>query len=192
MTSNVKLVSPSRKRNNKKEVKKMLPKQITDRARFLKVVADAITAAELKSKSENEKLRWIKAIAKAVAHIEQNGEFMDYDTKENHLIIWSQESDKIYSANGVCQCTAYTDGIKYRRVAYPCFHRAAARLIRNYLGMAENTSPSFPHEPQAVLPVTSPSAAAYETVEAFVSGPAMGGKVHRVEKARIGGMCIQL
>jgi hypothetical protein len=83
------------------------------------------------------KKRWINAIAKATVQIEQHGEFMNYDTADNHLVIWSQDSNEIYSANGVCQCKAFERGL-------PCWHRAAARLVRLYLELPENTKPNFP------------------------------------------------
>ncbi len=104
--------------------------------KFAKVTADAIAKVELTVKDASTKKRWINAIAKAVVQIEENGAFMTYDEKENHLVIWSQGSDKVYSANGVCQCEAYARGL-------PCWHRAGARLIRIYLGLDENSRPKF-------------------------------------------------
>ena len=72
------------------------------------------------------KKRWINAIAKATAEIEANGVFMTYQPEDHSLIIWSQKSNNIYTANGVCQCRAFEQGS-------PCFHRAAARLVRLYM-----------------------------------------------------------
>jgi hypothetical protein len=46
------------------------------------------------------------------------------------LLIWSQRSNNIYTANGVCQCRAFEQVI-------PCFHRAVARLVPLYVE-AEN------------------------------------------------------
>jgi hypothetical protein len=62
---------------------------------------------------------------------------MNYDTADNHLVIWSQDSNEIYTANGVCQCKAFERGTA-------CWHRAAARLVRLYLELPENTKPVFP------------------------------------------------
>ncbi len=76
------------------------------------------------------KTRWINAISKATAEIEQNGVFMTWQKTEKSLLIWSQESNEIYSSNGICTCEAYLRG-------FPCWHRAAARLVRLYLE-AEN------------------------------------------------------
>jgi len=81
--------------------------------------------------------RWQNATKKAVAQIEDNAEFMEFDEKENYLLIWSPGSNEIYTANGVCQCKAFEQG-------YPCWHRAAARLVRNYHELPENKTPNFP------------------------------------------------
>jgi hypothetical protein len=61
---------------------------------------------------------------------------MNYDTADNHLVIWSQDSNEIYTANGVCQCKAFERGLA-------CWHRAAARLVRLYQELPENTKPNF-------------------------------------------------
>ena len=66
-------------------------------------------------------LRWQTAIARAKQQIESNP-FMHFDG--NALLILS-DSNEIYSANGSCQCRAY-------RNRKPCWHRAAARLIKRY------------------------------------------------------------
>lgn len=62
---------------------------------------------------------------------------MNYDTTENHLVIWSQDSNEIYTSNGVCQCKAFERGMA-------CWHRDAARLVRLNLELPENTKPTFP------------------------------------------------
>ncbi len=51
---------------------------------------------------------------------------MTWMEADKSLLIWSQKSNKIYTANGVCQCRAFEQGS-------PCFHRAAARLVRLYM-----------------------------------------------------------
>ena len=104
--------------------------QIENKDRFGKVVADALAKTELTVKDAGMKKRWINAIGKATAEIEENGVFMTYQEDDHSLIIWSQKSNNIYTANGVCQCRAFEQGS-------PCFHRAAARLVRLYLE-AEN------------------------------------------------------
>lgn len=69
--------------------------------------------------------RWINAIAKAVIEIENNP-FMSFDADTHSLLICSDTSGAIYTANGTCQCKAYLKG-------FPCRHRAAARLVARYL-----------------------------------------------------------
>ncbi len=100
--------------------------QIENKDRFGKVAADALAKIELTVKDARMKKRWINAIAKATAEIEENGVFMNYQEDDHSLIIWSQKSNNIYTANGICQCRAFEQGS-------PCFHRAAARLVRLYL-----------------------------------------------------------
>ena len=65
--------------------------------------------------------RWETAIVKAKAQLEANP-YMHFDGQS--LLILSP-SGEIYSANGACQCKAYSQG-------QPCWHRAAARLIQRY------------------------------------------------------------
>lgn len=93
-----------------------------DREKFAAVVADAIAKIQLSGKDVK---RWVNAIAKATVEIENNP-FMTWQADKNSLLIWSQKSSEIYEANGVCQCAAYNSG-------FPCYHRAAARLIQRYL-----------------------------------------------------------
>jgi hypothetical protein len=100
--------------------------EITDTNKFGKVVADALSKVELTVTDAKTKTRWINAISKATAEIEQNGDFMTWMEADKSLLIWSQKSNNIYAANGVCQCRAFEQGS-------PCFHRAAARLIRLYM-----------------------------------------------------------
>ena len=110
--------------------------EIKDTNKFGKVIAGALAKVELTVTDTQTKKRWINAIAKATAQIELNGNFMNYDTAENHLVIWSQDSNEIYTSNGVCQCKAFERGLA-------CWHRAAARLVRLYLELPENTKPNF-------------------------------------------------
>ena len=70
---------------------------------------------------QTSNLRWQMAIAKAMQQIEDNP-YMHYDGRA--LLILSP-SGEIYSANGTCQCKAYEKG-------FPCWHRAAARLVERY------------------------------------------------------------
>jgi hypothetical protein len=100
--------------------------QIENKDRFGKVIADALSKLEQTVNDAQTKRRWINAIAKATVEIEENGVFMTWMEADKSLLIWSQKSNNIYAANGVCQCRAFEQGS-------PCFHRAAARLVRLYM-----------------------------------------------------------
>ncbi len=65
--------------------------------------------------------RWQTAIVKAQRELEDNP-FMHYD---GHALLILSPSGEIYSANGTCQCQAYEKG-------FPCWHRAAARIVQRY------------------------------------------------------------
>ncbi len=119
--------------------------QIENKDRFGKVVADALAKIELTVTDAGTKKRWINAIAKATAEIEENGVFMTYLPEDHSLIIWSQKSNNIYTANGVCQCRAFEQGS-------PCFHRAAARLVRLYLE-GENVNHGLQNESGKIFPL---------------------------------------
>lgn len=64
--------------------------------------------------------RWIAAITKAVVEVLSNPLIARQD---GHLLVASRSTTAIYAANGTCQCEAYQHG-------QPCWHRAAARLVR--------------------------------------------------------------
>lgn len=66
--------------------------------------------------------RWRAAIEKAAAHLTSNP-FLHWDGRE--LLILS-DSNEIYVAGRACQC------MSYRKGKNPCWHRAAARLVRRY------------------------------------------------------------
>jgi hypothetical protein len=102
--------------------------QIENKQTFASVIAGALSKVELTVADAQTKKRWINAIAKAVAEIEENGNFMSWMAEDKALLIWSQKTDGVYAANGICQCRAFVQGV-------PCFHRAAARLVRLYLEM---------------------------------------------------------
>ncbi len=64
--------------------------------------------------------RWLVAIGRALIELDQNPWI---ERGELHGLIIGSPSGNLYSANGTCQCQAYTYG-------QPCWHRAAARLVR--------------------------------------------------------------
>jgi hypothetical protein len=86
------------------------------------IAAESI--AKISPEQQNGK-RWINAIAKAVVEIENNP-YMTFDLDSHSLLILSEKSGEIYTANGTCQCKAFEQG-------KPCYHRAAARLIQRYI-----------------------------------------------------------
>jgi hypothetical protein len=77
---------------------------------------------------------------------------MTYDNEAAQLVIWSQDSDAIYSANGVCQCKAFAQGV-------PCWRRAA-RLVRLYT--ETKTAPTA--REMAAAPYLKPSSGKRPTV----------------------------
>ena len=64
--------------------------------------------------------RWLTAIGRALIELDQNPWIERGDL---HGLIIGSPSGKCYTSNGVCQCKAYEYG-------QPCWHRAAARLVR--------------------------------------------------------------
>lgn len=65
--------------------------------------------------------RWENAIVRAKQQLECNP-YMHFDG--DALLVLS-ESGEIYQANEACQCKAFAKG-------QPCWHRAAARLVKRY------------------------------------------------------------
>ena len=110
--------------------------EITDTNFFAQIVADALASAELKCADKKERTRWVAAIGKGVAMLHANPTFIHWQREDKSLLIWS-DSNEIYSANGVCQCRAFTEGLKQRGKPFPCKHRALARLVRIYFELQE-------------------------------------------------------
>jgi len=96
-----------------------------NREQLAEVAAESI--AKINPNAPNGK-RWINAIAKAIIEIENNP-FMSFDAASHSLLMLSDTSGKIYTANGTCQCKAFMQG-------FPCRHRAACRLIMRLLETA--------------------------------------------------------
>lgn len=93
-----------------------------NRELLAEVAAESISKINPEAKDGK---RWINAIAKAVAEIENNP-FMTFEPETHSLLILSERSGQIYTANGTCQCAAFNKG-------FPCYHRAAARLVMRYI-----------------------------------------------------------
>lgn len=65
--------------------------------------------------------RWVSAIRRAFEELDSNP-FIERQADHPGLIIGSS-SGNAYAANGTCSCQAFAYG-------RPCWHRAAARLVR--------------------------------------------------------------
>lgn len=77
--------------------------------------------------------RWLNAINRAVTELVQNP-WIERQHAHTGLIIGSP-SGNAYSSNGLCNCCAYTGidphtGRRLHAGGHPCWHRAAARLVR--------------------------------------------------------------
>lgn len=83
-----------------------------DRSTLDRVIAKALLDAAAHP-------RWIVAIGRAAVELDSN----PYIERGDHGLIIGSPSGKCYAANGICQCTAFEYG-------QPCWHRAAARLVR--------------------------------------------------------------
>ena len=90
-----------------------------DADRFAAVVQQAFDACS----NVKDAKRWQVAIVKAKQQLESNPYIHPDD---DGLLILSPESLNIYHANGSCQCRAWQRG------KFPCWHRAAARLVQRY------------------------------------------------------------
>lgn len=111
-----------------------------DREFFLEIAADAVSQANMNLADKKEISRWVNAIARGVGLLETRKDFITWMPETKSLLIWS-DSNQIYSANGICQCEAYKKGIKQRGKAFPCKHRALARLVRLYFELQERPNP---------------------------------------------------
>lgn len=87
------------------------------------IAAEAI--AKVQASNSKDAQRWINAINKAVTEIETNP-YLTFDAKKSELLILSQSSGQVYSANGICQCRAYEQ-------KQACYYRAMSRLVAIYV-----------------------------------------------------------
>lgn len=110
--------------------------EIKDQKFLLEIAADAVAQTEMTLTDKSEQTRWINAIANGLKMLEDNWAFITWQPESKSLLILS-DSNRIYSANGTCQCRAYTEGLKFRNKPYPCRHRALARLVRLYFELQE-------------------------------------------------------
>lgn len=90
-----------------------------DQARMGQVIQEAF------DKAASDK-RWQRAIVRAKVEFECN----PYLHWTGDALLILSPSNELYSANGTCQCRAYTSG-------QACWHRAASRLMQRYLEAAK-------------------------------------------------------
>ena len=69
-----------------------------------------------------QKKRWTRAIARAWQELQSN----PYLEWQNDALLILSPSGEIYKSNGTCQCKAYENG-------FPCWHRAASRIVQRVL-----------------------------------------------------------
>lgn len=91
----------------------------------------AVVAQALKDAADHP--RWLNAINRAVAELVANP-WIERQHAHAGLIIGSP-SGNAYAANGICDCCAFTGidphtGRRLHTGGQPCWHRAAARLVR--------------------------------------------------------------
>jgi hypothetical protein len=91
--------------------------------KLLEASTDAFDRVAESNEPEWKKKRWQSAIGKAWKELQGNNPYMHFDG-ESLLVLSS--SGEIYEANGTCGCKAYFQG-------YPCWHRAAARIVQRAL-----------------------------------------------------------
>ena len=136
---------------------------INNQAKFNEIVKEAL------AKSVNYP-RWQNAINKAVVQIELQPEWITWMPETKSIVIWNQESNKVHSANGVCDCISFEKG-------FPCFHRSMARLLRLYFEALEAES--------------KPPSAKTSSISSFNNAPYQSGgnrttsKTERVGNIRI-------
>lgn len=80
---------------------------------------------ELAMSSVQGNRRWGNAIRRAADELQTNP-YMHFTGK---ALLMLSESGEIYEANGTCQCAAF-------KAQTPCRHRAAYKLLKNYLTTA--------------------------------------------------------
>jgi hypothetical protein len=87
-----------------------------------KLLQASVDAFDKAATAPKDIKRWQNAIARAWQELQSNV-FIEW--VDGSLLILSP-SNEIYEANGTCQCHAYLRG-------YPCWHRAAARIVQRVL-----------------------------------------------------------
>jgi hypothetical protein len=87
--------------------------------------------------------RWLNAINEAYDFLLNPHVDTISIAQDGTALIPSATCDTVYSANGVCQCSAFAYG------KAPCWHRAAARLITRYTEALEAEADRLMHAVEA-------------------------------------------
>jgi SWIM zinc finger len=103
--------------------------------------------------------RWISAIRRAFEEVDSNPWI---ERGELHGLTIGSPSSKLYSANGTCQCTAYEFG-------RPCWHRAAARLVRLHDEAIERQQQIVCQQPDNFCSVHEPCAEHADQAAAYLA-----------------------
>lgn len=130
--------------------------EIKDQNFLLEIAADAVSQAQLNLSDKGEVTRWVNAIANGIKMLEDNYAFITWQPESKSLLILS-ESNQIYSANGICQCKAFTEGLKRRNKPFPCKHRALARIVRLYFELQERPDKAVSAAAMVNAPYLKPS-----------------------------------
>ncbi len=112
--------------------------EILDKQLFGKVITNSISMIETNpTLSAGDKKRFINAIGKASARMELFSDYiMDWDAPTGTMTIWNVGgNNKVYSANGHCQCESFKAG-------QICWHRTAAKLFKRYLEAINSPLPA--------------------------------------------------
>ncbi len=83
-------------------------------------LAEVVEAAKAKVAGNK---RWTNAVTNAATLLASGNPYIHFT---GHSLLVLSDSNEIYEANGVCQCKAFEQG-------QPCRHRAAYKLVKNYL-----------------------------------------------------------
>lgn len=100
---------------------------------FNQDIFNAVVTTALESASQHP--RWVNAIQRAAKELVENPYI---EAVGDHLLIGSP-SGNTYESNGICQCTAYTNG-------KACWHRAATQLVYRYNESVKNAAKQVKRE----------------------------------------------
>jgi hypothetical protein len=91
-------------------------------------IIETVTAVAATALANPDAVRWHNAIRKGRDWLKKQ-ETIRWSARDTALFFPSSRGGIVYYSNGVCQCEAYTLTEKPK----PCYHRAAAHLVRRAL-----------------------------------------------------------